>query len=160
MKKTIIGLSLILTLAFAGAALAWGPGFGGRAFGGHGVPPVPNLTAEQTAQIQALRDGFLKENEPLQKELYAKRAELRNLWRSPNPDQAAVAAKRTELAGLQSQLQEKAANHRLEMRKVFTPEQLAQLPAFSQDKGFGPDAGFGPRGFGSPKGMRGSQGRW
>ena len=165
MKKTIIGLSLILTLALVGAALAWGPGFGsgfGRAFGGPAncAPPIPNLTAEQSAQIQALRDGFLKENESLRKALYAKRVELRDLWRSSNPDQAASAAKQAEIAGLQSQLQEKAANLRAEIGKVLTPEQLAQLPAFSQDAGFGPGAGFGPRGFGSPKGMRGPFGRW
>ena len=87
MKKTIIiGLSLVLALALvATVALAWGPGFGpgfGRGFGGpaYGSPPIPNLTAEQSAQIQALRDGFLKEIEPLQKELYAKGTELRNLW--------------------------------------------------------------------------------
>jgi len=164
-KPIIIGLCLTLALALVGAALAWGPGFGpgfGRAFVGpaNGVPPIPNLTTEQSAQIQALRDGFLKENESLQKELYAKGAELRNLWRSPNPDQAAIAAKRTEIASLQSQLQDKAANLRLEIRKMLTPEQLAQLPAFSQDAGFGPGAGFGPRGFGPPIGMRGPFGRW
>ena len=109
MKKTIIiGLSLALVSAlvatvvlawgpgfgrgfgpgpggFAGpAGLAWGPGFGpgfSRGFGpAYGVPPIPNLTAEQSAQIQALRDAFLKEIEPLQKELYTKGTELRNLW--------------------------------------------------------------------------------
>ena len=160
MKKTIIiGLILTLALALVGAVLAWGPGFGpgfGRAFGGpaNGVPPIPNLTAEQSAQIQFLRDGFLKGNESLQKELYAKGSELRNLWRSSNPDQAAIAAKRTEIASLQSQLADKAANLRLEIRKVLTPEQLAQIPAFSQD------GGFGPRGFGPPIGMRGPFGRW
>jgi Spy/CpxP family protein refolding chaperone len=157
MKKTIIGLSLALVLALVGAALAWGPGFGGPA---NGVPPIPNLTAEQSAQIQAMRAGFLKENESLQKELYAKGTELRNIWRSPNPDQAAIAAKRAELAGLQSQLADKAVNLSLEIGKVLTPEQLAQLPAFSQDKGFGPGAGFGPRGFGPHMGMRGPFGRW
>ncbi len=166
MKKTIItGLILTLALALVGAAMAWVPGSGpgfGRTFGGpaNGVPPIPNLTAEQSAQIQGLREGFLKENESLRKELYEKRSELRNFWQSPNPDQAAVAAKRTELTGLQSQLQEKAASLRLEIRKVLTPEQLAQIPAFGQDKGFGPGAGYGPRGFGSPKGMRGPFGRW
>jgi len=166
MKKTIIiGLILTLALALVGAALAWGPGSGpgfGRPFGGpaNGVPPIPNLTAEQTAQIQALRDGFLKENEPLQKELYAKASELRTLWRSTNPDQAVIAAKRTELASFQFQFQDKAANLRLEIRKVLTPEQLAQIPAFSQDGGFGPGAGSGPRGFGPPMGMRGPFGRW
>src|SRR3989304_8642762 len=113
-KTTIVGLGLILALALvATVALAWGPGFGpgfGRGFGGpaYGVPPIPNLTAEQSAQIQALRDGFLKEIEPLQKELYAKMSELRNLRWSPNPDQAAMAAKRAEIADLQSQFREKA----------------------------------------------------
>ena len=60
----------------------------------------------------------------------------------------------------QSKLQEKAANLGLEIRKVLTPEQLAQLPAFSQGAGFGPGAGPGPRGFGPPRGMKGPFGRW
>jgi Spy/CpxP family protein refolding chaperone len=164
-KTTLVGLGLMLVLVLtAVAALAWGPGFGpgfGRPFGGpaNGVPPIPNLTAEQSAQIRSLRDGFLKENESLQKELYAKRTELRNLWQSPNPDQAAITAKRAELAGLQSQFREEAANQRLEIKKVLTPEQVAQIPAFGQDAGFGTGAGFGSRGFGPPTGMRGPFGR-
>jgi Spy/CpxP family protein refolding chaperone len=167
MKKTIvIGLSLVLGLALvATVALAWGPGFGpfGRGFGGpaFGSLPIPNLTAEQTAQIQALRDGFQKEIESLQKDLYTKGTELRNLWVSPNPDQAAIAAKQKEMIDLQTQLQGKATNLGLEIRKVLTPEQLAQLPAFSQGGGFGPGAGFGPgMGFGPRMGMRGPMGRW
>jgi Spy/CpxP family protein refolding chaperone len=165
-KVTIIGLGLVLVLALvATVALASGPGFGpgfGRRFGGpaYGVPPIPNLTAEQSAQIQALRDGFLKEIEPLQKELYAKGQDFRNLWQSPNPDQAAIAAKQKEIFNLRSELQDKATNLGLEIRKVLTPEQLAQLPAFNQGPGFGPGAGFGPRGFGPPIGMGGPFGRW
>ena len=155
-KTTIVGLGLILVVALvATVALAWGPGFGpgfGRGFRGpaYGVPPIPNLTAEQSAQIQASRDGFLEEVEPFQKELYAKGQELRNLWQSPNPDQAAIAAKQKEIFNLQAQLQEKATNLGLEIRKVLTPEQLAQMPAAG--KGFGPGLGFGP--------MMGPRGRW
>jgi Spy/CpxP family protein refolding chaperone len=166
MKKTIIiGLSLVLGLALvATVALAWGPGFGpfGRGFGGpaYGSPPIPNLTAEQSAQIQALRDGFLKEIDPVQKELYAKGQELRKLWSTPNADQATVAAKQKEIFNLQSQIQEKATNLGLEIRKMLTPDQLAQLPAFNQGEGFGPGAGFGPgMGFGPRMGMRGPFGR-
>ena len=167
-KATIIGLSLVLGLALvATVALAWGPGFGpgfGRRFGGpaYGSPPIPNLTAEQSAQIQALRDGFLKEIDPLQKELYAKGQEFRNLWQSSNPDQAAIATKQKEIFNLQSELRDKATNLGLEIRKVLTPEQLAQMPAFNQGTGFGPGAGFGPRGmgFGSRMGMGGPMGRW
>ena len=164
-KSIIIGLSLVLGLALvASVALAWGPGFGprfGRGLGGpaFGSPPIPNLTPEQSAQIQALRDAFLKENEPLQKELYEMGQELRSLWSSPNPDQAAIAAQQKEILELRSELQERATSLGLEIRKVLTPEQLAQMPAFSQGAGFGPGASFGPRGFGPPMGMRGPFGR-
>jgi Spy/CpxP family protein refolding chaperone len=110
MKKTVIAsLCVILALALvATVALAWGPGFGpwfGPGFGGpaNGLPPIPNLTAEQSAQIQALRDGFLKEIEALQKKLYAKGTELRSLWSSPSPDPAAVTAKQKEIFNLQKQ---------------------------------------------------------
>jgi len=168
MKKTfVVGLCVVLGLALvATVALAWGPGFGprfGRGFGGpaNGIPPIPDLTAEQSAQIQALRDGFLKEIEPLQRELFAKGTELRSFWSSPNPDAAAVTAKQKEIWDLRSKLQEKAAGLGLEIRKVLTPEQLAQLPAFSQDSAFGPGPGLGPgMGFGPPMGMRGPFGRW
>jgi Spy/CpxP family protein refolding chaperone len=158
MKKTIIiGLSLVLGLALvATVALAWGPGFG-RGFGagpGYGTPPIPNLTADQSAQIQALRDAFLKENEPLQKELYAKGQDLRKLWSTQNADPAAIKAKQNEISDIRSQLQDKATNLGLEIRKVLTPEQLAQMPAFSQGAGFGHHG----MGFGAP--MMGPRGRW
>jgi len=158
MKKTIIiGLSLVLGLALVvTVALARGPGFS-RGFGagpGYGTPPIPNLTADQSAQIQALRDSFLKELEPLQKELYAKGQELRQVWSTPNADQAAIKAKQDEIFALQTQLREKSTDLGLEIRKVLTPEQLAQLPAFSQGAGFGPHG----MGFGAP--MMGPRGRW
>jgi Spy/CpxP family protein refolding chaperone len=166
MKKIfVVGLSLVLGLTLvATVALAWGPGFGarfGRGLGGpaNGIPPIPDLTDEQSAQIQALRDAFQEEIEPLQQTLYSKRTELRSLWVSPNPDQALISAKQKEILGLQSMLQEKATSLGLEIRNVLTPEQLAQLPDFSQDSAFGPGAGFGPRGFGPPMGMRGPFGR-
>jgi Spy/CpxP family protein refolding chaperone len=163
-KTTIIGLCLILGLALvATVALAWGPGFGpgfGPRFGpgfrgpAYGVLPIPNLTADQSAKIQALRDEFLKEIGPLQKELYTKGTELRNFWSNPKVDQAAIAAKQKEISNLQSQLQDKAINLGLAIRKILTPEQLAQLPAFGPGGGFGPPAGFGAgRGFGPPVGF-------
>ena len=160
MKKTIIiGSSVALALALvATVALAWSPG-SGRGFGpgpGFGAgPAIPNLTAEQSTQIQALRDAFLTEIEPLQKDFLAKRTELRSLWSDPNADPAAIAAKQKEIFNLQSQLQEKGSNLALEIRKLLTPEQLAQFPAV----GSGPS--FGPRGMGfGPMMGRGPFGRW
>ncbi|OHE25783.1 MAG: hypothetical protein A3J94_05740 [Syntrophus sp. RIFOXYC2_FULL_54_9] len=152
MKKTIIiGLCLTLAAALIGTvAMAWGPGFGrgfGPGFGagpGFGYPTIPNLTAEQSARMKALQDAFLKETEPLQKEMAAKGEELRSLRFAPTSDAAAFRAKQEELFGLQTKLQERGNNLRAEVRKVLTPEQLAQLPAFGSGRGFGPGAGFGP----------------
>lgn len=160
MKKTfVVGLGLALGLALvATLALAWGPGFRpgfGRGFRGpaFGVPPIPDLTDDQSTQIQDLRDGFLEEIEPLQEGLYTKGTELRNLWLSSNRDQSAIAAMQKETFDLQSKLREKATTFGLEIRKVLTPEQLAQLPAFGPGPGFGPGMGFGPP-------MMGPRGCW
>jgi Spy/CpxP family protein refolding chaperone len=132
-RVVIIGLSLALALAVvATVAMAWGPGFGrGFGFG----PPFANLTAEQSAQVQALQQAYLKEISPLQQELFVKGMELRSVWASPNPDQAVITAKQKEIFDLRSRLQEKAYNLGLEMQKVVPPEQRGT---------FGPGPGFGP----------------
>ena len=62
-------------------------------------------------------------------------------------------AKQEEILNLRSKLQEKGANLRLEVRKVLTPEQLAQLPTFGPGMGFGPRMSFGPP-------MMGTKSRW
>ncbi|MEI7671363.1 MAG: Spy/CpxP family protein refolding chaperone [Deltaproteobacteria bacterium] len=156
MKKTIIGLCMTLALALiTTTALAWGPGFG-RGFGagpGSGYPAIPNLTAEQSAQIKALQEAFQKEIEPFQKEMAAKGEELRGVRLAPNSDAATVRAKQGELFALRTQFQGKLTNLRTEVQKVLTPEQLAQLPAVGPGRGFGPVAGFGPP-------MMGPRGRW
>jgi Spy/CpxP family protein refolding chaperone len=142
-KTTIIGLSLALVVALvATVAFARGPGFGGYGMGpGYGYSAIANLTAEQSSQIQTLQKAHWEEIAPLQQALFQKRTELRNLWLTPSPDQAAVTAKQKEILDLQSKLQEKVTNLRLEVRKVLTPEQQAQFDTFGPGKGFGPGMG-------------------
>ena len=141
-KTTIITLSLVLALALmATAALAWGPGRGYGMGPGYGTPAIPNLTAEQSSKIQALQKAHLDEIAPLREELFKKSTELRSLWLSQNPDQAAITAKQKEILNLQTQLQEKGTNLRLETRKLLTPEQQAQLGTFGYGMGFGPGMG-------------------
>lgn len=140
MKKTIIlALSMVLAVAFIGSVALAGPGFG-RGFGGgygYGYPAILNLTAEQSAKIQTLQKAYLDETALLQQQLLVKRNELRSLWLNPKPDQASIAAKQKEILSLQTKLAEKATNLRLEIRKVLTPEQQAQMGAF----GYGPGMG-------------------
>jgi len=141
-KKGVIGLSLTLVVALiATTVLAQGPGYGRRYGAG---PAVPNLTTEQSSQIQAFQQAYLKEITPLQQELRIMRTELRSLWLSPNPDQAAVTGKQKEILALQAKIREKATNFRLEMRKVLTPEQQAQFGTFGPGREFVP--GLGDRG--------------
>lgn len=152
MKRiVIIGLSLTLGVALVvTVAMAWGPKFG-PGFGGGpsfaGAPPFANLTAEQSSQIQALREAYLKEIAPLQQEMLAKGTELRSLWSTPNADPATVVAKQKEMFDLRTQLQEKANSFRLQVQKLLPADQ-----SFGPGPGFGPPGGFGPggpgRGFG------------
>ena len=147
-KPTIITVSLTLALALmATAALAWGPGRGYGMGPGYGTPAIPNLTAEQSSQIQALQKAHLDEIAPLQEELFKKSTEIRSLWSTPNPDQAAITAKQKEILDLRTRLQEKGTNFRFEIRKLLTPEQQAQITT------------FGP-GMGRGMGKMGRMGRW
>ena len=149
-KTTIFSASLVMVLALiATAALAWGPGFG-RGYGmgpGYGYSAIPNLTPEQSSKIQALQKAHLDEIAPLQQDLLNKKTEIRSLWLTQNPDQAKITTLQKEILNLQSKLQEKGTNLRLEIRKVLTPEQQAQVAAF------GPGMGWG-------KGRMGHMGRW
>ncbi len=143
-KKSIIGVSLVLavalmaTMVFAGGmGRGFGPGYGI----GYAYPAIPNLTAEQSSKIQALQKAHLDETAPLRNELLKKGAELRSFWSTPNPDQAAITAKQKEILDLRSKLQEKGTNFRLEISKLVTPEQQAQIGTFGYGMGFGPGMG-------------------
>jgi Spy/CpxP family protein refolding chaperone len=166
MKKMIVGLMVVALLATAGVAMAqgWGRGMGygpgpGAGYGseyGPGYGPRGswwanlNLTPEQNQKLQAMRESFFKETLSLRNEMQTKQLELRTLWAQTNPDQDKILAKQKEINAVKAQLQEKGTRHRLEMRKVLTPEQQAQIGAFGP--GFGP--GYGMKGgFGPGRGM-------
>ena len=136
MKKTvtIIG-TLVLVAAIAIPVFAHDRGWGkGR---GMGIRPearqapycenIPNLTPEQSAKLKELREQHDKDTLPLRNELIAKRAELRNLWSQGNPDEAAIKAKQQEINDLRNKLQDSMTEYRLEVGKILTPEQQAQL---------------------------------
>jgi len=141
MKKIVIfGLSLTLALnIIGGLAIAQAPG----PIRGYGIrPDIPDLTPEQITKIQALQRACLKRTQPLWQELVVRRKEIRDLWLNPSPDQIALRAKGKEILALQAKIQEEATNFRLEMRKILTAEQQAQIGAFGPRVKFPP----GPRG--------------
>ena len=165
MKKMFVAVSMVGVLAAAGVAMAqgWGrgPGYGpGPAGSGAGPGAGPgygggwclnNLTPEQTQQMRDMREGFFQETQALRNEMQKKQLELRGLWGQANPDQAQILAKQKEINALRAQLQEQATQHRLEMRKILTPEQQAQMGAYGP--GSGPGYGRRGGGFGPGRGM-------
>jgi len=166
MKKMIVAVLAIALLATAGLTMAqgWGrgPGYGpGPGASGPGYGPGGgwgaglNLTAEQNQKMQALRESFLKETLPMRNEMQIKQLELRTLWSQTNPDEGKILAKQKEINALRAQLQEKGTKNRLEMRKILTPEQQAQLGAYGPGFGMGHGmrGGMMGGGFGPGRGM-------
>jgi Spy/CpxP family protein refolding chaperone len=106
-----------------------------------------NLTEEQTAKLQALRESYLRETLVWRDSLVIKRFDLRDLLRDPQSDPNQVLAKQREISDLESKIQERAVLHQLEMRKVLTPEQIKLLPpgvGFGGFRGQGMMRGGGP----------------
>ncbi len=129
MNKKIITLGLIgilllgVTYAYA-EGLAFGLGPRGRV----GQEFWPSLTTDQKAKLQELRRKFEEETAQLRGSMLTKRLELRALWRNPKADEKALREKEKELRELQNQWGDKVIEHRLEARKLLTPEQLSSLP--------------------------------
>ncbi len=149
-KWTMTAMVLLFAAAIATSAFGFGwgrgPGFGSGSCGGDfaGVPGL-ELTADQKAQLEAMRDAQFKEIEPLREQMFAKRDAVRKLWLAPTPDQAKILAAQKEMRTLRDQMQDKMTAFRLEALKVLTPEQREKLQsAASTGRGFGPGRGMGP----------------
>jgi Spy/CpxP family protein refolding chaperone len=162
-NATIIG-TLILVAAIAIPVFAYERGWGtGRGMGvalEAGQAPYPcceniaNLTPEQSAKLKELREKHDNDVLPLRNELIAKRAELRSLWSQGNPDQSAIKAKQQEVNDLRTKLQDRMTEYRIEVGKILTPEQQAQLQSSRPAWGYsGNTKRPGTRG-------RGSMGTW
>jgi Spy/CpxP family protein refolding chaperone len=77
--------------------------------------------------MKALRKSFFEQALSLRNELMSKKLELKALWVQTNPDEEKLLAKQKEINALKAQLQEKGIKNRLEMRKILSPEQQAQM---------------------------------
>ena len=150
MKKLIMTLvTVIAVTAFAASAFAFGPGWGR----GHGGGPCYggeikalselNLTAEQTAKTNALREAHLKDIKPLQDKMFSKRGDLKLLWLQTNPDKDKIMAVQKEIRKLRDQMQDKMTSYRLDVLNVLTPEQREKLKSLKMRYGFGPGMGGG-----------------
>ncbi|HUT43763.1 MAG TPA: Spy/CpxP family protein refolding chaperone [Desulfobacterales bacterium] len=149
MKKlaTVLGIMLLVAV-IAIPVSARGPGWGRGHDQGYGMGPGYgygmgpgygygrgtencggfnlNLTAEQSAKIEALRETHIKEVTPLRNQIFSKEAELKLLWIQSNPDKNKIVSTQKEISDLQYSIKEKSTNYQLEISKVLTPEQKAK----------------------------------
>jgi Spy/CpxP family protein refolding chaperone len=164
-KLTTLFVTVLVVTALAGYAFAFGPGWGRGHGGGDrcgsdvGALSKLNLTDEQTAKINALREANLKDIKPLQDKMFSKRGELRLLWLQANPDKEKILAEQKEVRALRDKMQDKMTAYRIEVLNVLTPEQKEKLKSFGPGRGFGPGKGAGWQGgpgMGGPGMMRGN----
>jgi Spy/CpxP family protein refolding chaperone len=160
MKKVMTIVAVIaLAAVVASPAVAY-RGMGGgfdRGPGGYAMMDPArglDLTAEQTAKINALREAHLKESKPLRDQIYAKSGDLRLLWLAKTPDQEKILALQKEVRNLRDQLTDKMTSYRLEARKVLTPEQLTKIQSYGLGRGMA-RGGAGMTRMGGGPGMRG-----
>ncbi len=87
-----------------------------------------NLTPDQSAKLQELRETYLRDTLPWRNELIVKRFDLRDLLRNPQSDPQVILGKQREISDLEAKIEERQLLLHLEMRKVLTPDQLKLLP--------------------------------
>ena len=130
-KKVLVLITvLFLTLGLTGLSWAgpygmgdcWGMGGFGMGMGpgkkgGRGMAMM-QLTPEQAGKAFDLHHKFMNETAELRRQMMVKQAELAELWRAKEPDQAKIAAKQKEVNAVRDQLQEKALPYKVEMRQI------------------------------------------
>jgi Spy/CpxP family protein refolding chaperone len=104
-----------------------GPGCQGRMMGpgqgrGH-HHGYANLSDEERAKVDAAREKFFDETRSLRRDIDDQTYALRKEMNSDNPDSGKVAQLQKQLSSLQAEFDQKAVQHRLEMRKLL-PEKF------------------------------------
>jgi Spy/CpxP family protein refolding chaperone len=102
-----------------------------------------NLTAEQKAKIETLRNAFFRDIKPLQDQIFSKRGDLKLLWLQANPDKEKILAVQRDIRAIRDQIQDKAVAHRVDAFNILTPEQKEKANAFFGGHGPGHSMGEG-----------------
>jgi protein CpxP len=98
-----------------------------RGFGPERIFARLNLTDDQKAKINQIRQSFMESNKPLFDQLKSKRQELRQASEGGTFNEALATQKLTDMAGLQAKLMGARFQLRQQMLSVLTPEQKTQL---------------------------------
>lgn len=139
--RNLFIISAVLVFVGAGIALAhdgWGErgyrgGYGGhmmgngghmRGYGGHMMGPgyrsaYGDLDKGDYEKLEKAREKFFDQTRDLRRELDEKRFALEKEWSQENPDTDKIKALQSDISALRSELDAKAMEHELEVRKMM-----------------------------------------
>lgn len=109
-----------------------------------------NLTADQKEKIEKLRSTHQKEMVDLKASMEKLHLEMKDLRQSGDLKRSDVLAKVEQINNLRSKITLKAANHRMDVYEILTPEQRKvweDIKPFRNGKGNGRGNGRGNCGF-------------
>lgn len=157
-RYTVIVSAIVL---FSGVAVAfahggrWGGGYGphsGMMGYGHGPGMMgyyddddgygPALTDEQRDQLQAAHDKFYADTEKLRDQIREQRYAIGNEMAKDTPDEAKVLSLQKELSKLQSNFDQIAVQHRLEVSKILPERARTQGRGYGRGNGMGYGGGY------------------
>ena len=153
MKKLMLAIgSILFTMAISTNLMAWEYGRGrahmmterGRQQEGiYALYSKLNLSADQKARIETLRNALLRDIKPLQDQMFSKRGDLKLLWLQTNPDKEKILAVQRDIRAIRDKIEDKAVAHRVDVFNILTPEQQEKARAFAGGHGPGPGMGEG-----------------
>jgi Spy/CpxP family protein refolding chaperone len=98
--------------------MGYGPGYG-HMWGNYGPNAYGNLSQEDAGKLQQSQDKFFDQTRDLRNSIRDKQFALNDELQKTNPDKAKVADLQKQLSQLESQFDQKALDHQLEVRKEF-----------------------------------------
>jgi zinc resistance-associated protein len=104
--------------------MGWGPGYG-HMRGYYGPNRYDNLSQEDAAKLQQSQDKFFDQTRELRNSIRDKQFALNDEFQKPEPDRAKVVDLQKQLSQLESQFDQKALEHQLELRKEFPKDNFA-----------------------------------
>jgi Spy/CpxP family protein refolding chaperone len=96
-----------------------------------------NLTNEQKARIEAIREAQLAIIKPFHEQILSKRSDLKLLWLQPNPDKGKILSAQKEIRGIRDQIEDATITYRVDVFNVLTPEQQVKAKEVLGKRGAG-----------------------
>lgn len=135
MKKLMSITAVILLVA--GTALAQGNHSEDRSMRGkHGamLKEIPNLSAEQEAQIKEIHANAKAESKPMREEVKEIRLKLIELKQSENPDESQIHELIDKQSQIKAEMMKSRSTAEIEIRKLLTEEQKQAVDAKRKER--------------------------